>query len=137
VITLRKIYGQGFAPEFADSEKLAEVLHKMDEPSLSKLIRDHESEVSKSSYVKHKIEPPHNQSGAFFRAYEHLVAEQAVRAILRFSRKIELRREQASRWLLHLDMDMSRAPLIQTWHNAAQAIPAMRISELMAAQAET
>jgi hypothetical protein len=43
VITLRKIYGQSFAPEFADSEKLAEVLHKMDEPSLSKLIRDHES----------------------------------------------------------------------------------------------
>jgi hypothetical protein len=43
LITLRKIYGQAFAPEFADSEKLAEVLHKMDEPSLSKLIRDHES----------------------------------------------------------------------------------------------
>ena len=43
VITLRKIYGQSFAPEFADSEKLAEVLHIMDEPSLSKLTRDHES----------------------------------------------------------------------------------------------
>jgi hypothetical protein len=41
VITLRKIYGQGFAPDFADSEKLAEVLHKMDAPSLSKLIQDH------------------------------------------------------------------------------------------------
>jgi hypothetical protein len=43
VITLRKIYGQGFAPEFADSEKLAEVLPKMDEPSPSNVIRDHES----------------------------------------------------------------------------------------------
>jgi hypothetical protein len=43
VITLRKIYGQGFAPDFADSEKLAEVLQKMDEPSLHKLVQDHAS----------------------------------------------------------------------------------------------
>jgi hypothetical protein len=43
VITLRKIYGQGFAPNFADSEKLAEVLQKMDEPSLHKLTQDHAS----------------------------------------------------------------------------------------------
>jgi hypothetical protein len=52
VITLRKIYGQGFAPEFADSEKLAEFLHKINEPSLSKLIRDHESRDLESKIKK-------------------------------------------------------------------------------------
>jgi hypothetical protein len=38
--TLRKTYG---AKGCADSDKLIDVLHKMDEPSLSKLVRDHEA----------------------------------------------------------------------------------------------
>ncbi|MBV8752093.1 MAG: hypothetical protein JO328_04455 [Hyphomicrobiales bacterium] len=43
VRTLRKTYGAHFAKGCDDKEKLSEVLHKLDEPSLSSLIRDHES----------------------------------------------------------------------------------------------
>ena len=42
VKTLRKIYGAGFAPGCADNDRLSDVLHKLDEPSLSKLVHDHE-----------------------------------------------------------------------------------------------
>ncbi len=42
VSTLRKIYGQSFAPSAAPHEKLSDVLAKLDEPSLSRLVRDHE-----------------------------------------------------------------------------------------------
>jgi hypothetical protein len=41
--TLRKSYGADFAKGCADNERLSDVLHKLDEPSLSKLIRDHSS----------------------------------------------------------------------------------------------
>jgi len=41
--TLRKTYGTDFAKGCAESDKLSDVLHKMDEPSLSKLVRDHEA----------------------------------------------------------------------------------------------
>ena len=41
--TLRKTYGTDFAKDCAESDRLSDVLHKMDEPSLSKLVRDHES----------------------------------------------------------------------------------------------
>jgi len=43
VRTLRKTYGPGFASGCADDAKLSDVLHKMDETSLSHLIRDHEA----------------------------------------------------------------------------------------------
>jgi hypothetical protein len=43
--TLRKHYGASFATGCADDEKLSAVLHKLDEPSLSKLVLDHESEA--------------------------------------------------------------------------------------------
>ena len=42
VRTLRKIYGQHFAKGCGPDEKLSDVLHKLDEPSLSKLVHDHE-----------------------------------------------------------------------------------------------
>ena len=42
VSTLRKIYGASFAPGAQPGEKLSEVLAEMDEPSLSKLVHDHE-----------------------------------------------------------------------------------------------
>jgi hypothetical protein len=42
VRTLRKVYGQHFAEGCAPEEKLSDVLHKLDEPSLSKLVHDHE-----------------------------------------------------------------------------------------------
>ena len=41
VKTLRKIYGQNFAPGFKDTDKLSNVLATLDEPSLSKLVQDH------------------------------------------------------------------------------------------------
>ncbi len=40
VRTLRKHYGVDFAYGCADTDKLGDVLHKLDEPSLSKLVRD-------------------------------------------------------------------------------------------------
>jgi hypothetical protein len=43
VSTLRKTYGQSFADGCADDEKLSDVLHKMDEPSLTKLVHDHDA----------------------------------------------------------------------------------------------
>jgi hypothetical protein len=42
VRTLRKVYGQRFAEGCSPDEKLSEMLHKLDEPSLSKLVHDHE-----------------------------------------------------------------------------------------------
>jgi uncharacterized protein (DUF2249 family) len=41
--TLRKTYGPAFAPGLSDRDKLSDVLHKLDEPSLSKLVRDHDA----------------------------------------------------------------------------------------------
>lgn len=40
--TLRKGYGARFAEGCRDNEKLRDVLHKMDEPSRSTLIHDHQ-----------------------------------------------------------------------------------------------
>lgn len=42
VSTLREIYGPSFAPGAQPGEKLSEVLADLDEPSLSKLVHDHE-----------------------------------------------------------------------------------------------
>jgi len=39
--TLRKTYGANFAEGCNDNEKLSDVLQKLDEQSLSRLIRDH------------------------------------------------------------------------------------------------
>ncbi len=41
--TLLKTYGPGFASGCADDAKLSDVLIKLDESSLSHLIRDHEA----------------------------------------------------------------------------------------------
>jgi hypothetical protein len=38
--TLRMTYGPGFAPRCAERDKLADVLHRLDDESLSKLVRD-------------------------------------------------------------------------------------------------
>lgn len=45
VRTLKKIYGSWFAPNCQEHEKLSDVLHKLDEPSLTALVRDHESGI--------------------------------------------------------------------------------------------
>ena len=41
--TLRISYGSGFAKGCANDEKLSEVLAKLDEPSLFKLVRDYKA----------------------------------------------------------------------------------------------
>jgi hypothetical protein len=41
--TLRKIYGSSFAAGASDEEKLGDILHKLDESSLTKLVEEHES----------------------------------------------------------------------------------------------
>jgi hypothetical protein len=40
--TLRRVYGVGFAPGANDDERLENVLARLDEHSLSQLVRDHE-----------------------------------------------------------------------------------------------
>jgi hypothetical protein len=40
ISTLRRTYGANFAPGIDDGVKLSDVLHRLDEPSLSKLIQD-------------------------------------------------------------------------------------------------
>ena len=42
VRTLRRLYGAQFASGCSETEKLSDVLHKLDEPSLSVLVHDHE-----------------------------------------------------------------------------------------------
>jgi hypothetical protein len=41
--TLRRTYGPNFAKGCRDDEKLSDVLHKLDETSLSQLIHDHDA----------------------------------------------------------------------------------------------
>ena len=48
--TLRKVYGQSFAAGYPETEKLSEVLLKLNETSLSQLRRDHETD-----HLEHKI----------------------------------------------------------------------------------
>jgi hypothetical protein len=43
--TLRTSYGSGFAKGCANDAKLGDVLADLDEPSLSKLVRDHKAGV--------------------------------------------------------------------------------------------
>ena len=40
ISTLRQTYGAGFAPGRSGDEKLSDVLHDLDEPSLTHLIHD-------------------------------------------------------------------------------------------------
>jgi hypothetical protein len=40
--TLRKLYGQCFAPDASDQDKLSHVLHKLDDRSLNELVHDHQ-----------------------------------------------------------------------------------------------
>src|ERR1700716_772390 len=48
--TLRKVYGQCFAAGYPETEKLSEVLLKLNETSLSQLRRGHET-----GHLEHKI----------------------------------------------------------------------------------
>ena len=41
--TLRETYGANFAQDCASNEQLSDVLAKLDEPSLTKLVRDYDA----------------------------------------------------------------------------------------------
>jgi hypothetical protein len=43
VRTLRRVHGQDFAEGFKETDKLSDVLQTLDEPSFSRLVRDHQA----------------------------------------------------------------------------------------------
>lgn len=51
--TLRKIYGPSFAKGFGDHERLSDVLAKLDEPSLTHLVKHHEAGELEAKIAKH------------------------------------------------------------------------------------
>ena len=53
VRTLRRIYGPHFAAGEPETEKLQDVLQKLDEPSLSALVQDHEHGHLESKITQH------------------------------------------------------------------------------------
>ena len=58
--TLRQAYGVNFAKDCADDEKLSDVLAKLDEPSLFKLVRDYRAGMLP---IRLKISPGAPQFG--------------------------------------------------------------------------
>jgi hypothetical protein len=53
VRTLRRIHGQDFAEGFKETDKLSDVLQTLDEPSLSRLVRDHQAGTLESKIKQH------------------------------------------------------------------------------------
>jgi hypothetical protein len=53
VRTLRGVHGPGFAEGFKDTDRLSDVLHALDEPSLSKLVRDHQEGTLEGKIKQH------------------------------------------------------------------------------------
>ena len=51
--TLRKVYAEHFAESCSPEEKLSDVLQKLDEPSLSRLVHDHEHHKLYQLMIKH------------------------------------------------------------------------------------
>lgn len=51
--TLRRIYGQHFAAGESDNAKLSDVLHRLDERSLTALVHDHNSGALQSKITQH------------------------------------------------------------------------------------
>jgi hypothetical protein len=53
VRTLRRIHGPDFAEGFKGTDKLSDVLPALDEPSLSKLVRDHQTGTLEGQIKQH------------------------------------------------------------------------------------
>ena len=53
VRTLRRIHGPDFAKGFKETDKLSDVLQTLDEPSLSKLVRDHQAGTLEGKVKQH------------------------------------------------------------------------------------
>jgi len=53
VRTLRSTHGADFAAGFKDTDRLSDVLQTLDEPSLSKLVRDHQAGTLEGKLKQH------------------------------------------------------------------------------------
>ena len=53
VRTLRKAHGPDFASGFKETERPSDVLHALDEPSLSKLVRDYQARTLEGKFNQH------------------------------------------------------------------------------------
>ncbi len=53
VRTLRKTHGPNFAQGFEETDKLSDVLQTLDEPSLSRLVRDHQAGTLEGKIKQH------------------------------------------------------------------------------------
>ena len=53
VRTLRSVHGPDFASGFKETDKLSDVLHTLDEPSLSKLVREHRAGTLEGKIKQH------------------------------------------------------------------------------------
>ena len=53
VRTLRRMYGHNFAAGEPDTAKLSDVLHALDEPSLTALVHDHEHGQLEGKIAQH------------------------------------------------------------------------------------
>jgi len=51
--TLRRTHGPDFAEGFKETDKLSDVLHALDEPSLSSLIKDHQAGTLEGKIKQH------------------------------------------------------------------------------------
>ena len=51
--TLRRTHGQDFAKGFKETDRLSDVLHALDEPSLSRLVRDHQDGTLEGKIKQH------------------------------------------------------------------------------------
>jgi len=75
---LRKIYGQGFAAGYPETEKLSEVLLQLNETSMSQLRRDHETGhlerkiANASKYRREMAKTPLSMQALQWRALEEI-----------------------------------------------------------------
>ena len=53
VHTLRRVHGPDFASAFKETDKLSDVLEALDEPSLSRLVRDHQAGTLEGKIKQH------------------------------------------------------------------------------------
>jgi hypothetical protein len=53
VRTLRRIHGPDFAEGFRETDKLSDVMQALDEPSPSKLVRDHQAGTLEGQIKQH------------------------------------------------------------------------------------
>jgi hypothetical protein len=51
--TLRRVHGPDFANGFKETDTLADVLQTLDEPSLSRLVRDHQAGTLEGKIKQH------------------------------------------------------------------------------------